>query len=64
MIEALLIAHIILNIVILVLVVIVRVKLGATIEYLYRIFNRVHFVVHTLEHVEKKLDELNEKIVG
>ena len=63
-IEALFIAHIILNIAILVLIVIVKTKLNITIDYLYRILNRVHFATHTLERVEKKIEELNEKVVG
>jgi hypothetical protein len=62
--EALFIAHIILNIVILVIIVIVEAKLSATTEYLYRIFNRVYFAAHVLERVEKKIDELDKKVAG
>jgi hypothetical protein len=62
--EALLIAHIILSLVILALIVIVETRLSAAMEYLYRIFNRVYFTVHALERVEKKLEELDKKVAS
>jgi len=62
--EALLIAHIILNIVILALIVIVEAKLSTTTDYLYRIFNRVYLMRLMLERIEKKIDELDKKVAG
>lgn len=64
LIEALLIAHIILNIVILALIVIIEAKLSATTDYLYRVFNRVYLMRLALERIEKKIDELDKKVAG
>ena len=62
--EALLIAHIVLNIIILALVVIIEVRLGGMKETLYRLFDKVYFMRLALERVEKRVEELNEKVAG
>jgi len=62
--EILIVVQTILAVATLVLIALVETKLELALEYVYRTYNRVWLMASTLEHVEKKLDELSEKIVG
>jgi hypothetical protein len=63
-IEALLIAHIILNITILLIIIIIEAKVSVVKETVYQLFDKVYFMKLVLDRVEKRVEVLSEKVAG
>jgi hypothetical protein len=62
--EALLLAHIILNIAILLLIAIVEAKLSTVKDAIDRLYDKAYLMRRALERLERRLEELDKKVAG